>query len=179
MLQGQRVLFLDDAECAQSWPPSSCGAPESSLFKMVDTVQVPGRRSSGDEKKMCQSLRIFDQITDVDSTVQDEATLVDGLLAFMVDDLLIPEFGLCTVDFQHHLVAKSNCQTDAMYSNKLPSVARSWHHLNFRPSFLPPDQFKLTKSRSKGIPSTGTPQNSQSLETHRNSKCGTPKGRCS
>lgn len=70
--------------------------------------QVSGRRSSGDGKKMCQSLRIFDQITDVNSTVQDEATLVDGLLTFMVDDLLIPEFGLCTVDFQHHLVAKSN-----------------------------------------------------------------------
>ena len=67
---------------------------ESSLFKMVDTVQVSGRRSSGDGKKMCQSLRIFDQITDVNSTVQDEATLVDGLLTFMVDDLLIPEFGL-------------------------------------------------------------------------------------
>ena len=83
------------------------------------------------------SLRIFDQITDVNSTVQDEATLVDGLLTFMVDDLLIPEFGLRTVDFQHHLVSFQS-QTVAMHSDKL---------LSFRPSFLPPIQFKLNNTK--------------------------------
>ena len=52
---------------------------------------------------MVDSLGVFDEIPDVYPALQDETTLLDGLLPLVVDHLLVPEFVLGPVDFQHNL----------------------------------------------------------------------------
>ena len=53
-----------------------------------------------------KSLRIFNQISNVNSALEDEATLFNCLFTFMVDHLLVPKFCLRAIDFQHDLMVK-------------------------------------------------------------------------
>ena len=95
--------FTEGTLCLQASDPGSVIVGDD-----VQDVQVSHANPYATQcrQSWCESksLRIFNQISNVNSTLEDETTLFNCLFTFMVDHLLVPKFCLCAIDFQHDLM---------------------------------------------------------------------------
>lgn len=98
--------FTEGTLCLQASDPGSVIVGDD-----VQDVQVSHTNPSATQcrQSWCESksLRIFNQISNVNSALEDETTLFNCLFTFMVDHLLVPKFCLRAIDFQHDLMVDS------------------------------------------------------------------------
>ena len=98
--------FTEGTLCLQASDPGSVIVGDD-----VQDVQVSHANPYATQcrQSWCESksLRIFNQISNVNSALEDETTLFNCLFTFMVDHLLVPKFCLRAIDFQHDLMVDS------------------------------------------------------------------------